>query len=163
MVASMKTQARVVVDALDKIFVDPIRSGRPRPKDWQPGLAPVMALAAAGYLIGVVLVLGAPWLRSADRPVVIERAEVIGSASMTVLLWLVTLTLAVGLTAALHVHPLLKLIGIIVFLLPLTPQLALGTGSLAVVASVGGTIIFFLIRRRGSFAGWENHGRTTLG
>ncbi len=155
MVASMKTQARVVVDALDKIFVDPIRSGRPRPKDWQPGLAPVMALAAAGYLIGVVLVLGAPWLRSADRPVVIERAEVIGSASMTVLLWLVTLTLAVGLTAALHVHPLLKLISIIVFLLPLTPQLALGTGSLAVVASVGGTIIFFLIRRRGSFAGWE--------
>ena len=77
MVASMKTQARVVVDALDKIFVDPIRSGRPRPKDWQPGLAPVMALAAAGYLIGVVLVLGAPWLRSADRPVVIERAEIV--------------------------------------------------------------------------------------
>lgn len=151
----MKTRVRLLLDAFVEIFVAPIRSGRPRPREWPAGVAPVMALAGIGYLIGVLLVLGAPWLRAADRPVIIDGAEAIGSTSMTVLLWLVSLTLALGLTAALHVHPLLKLISIVVFLLPLSPQLALGTSPLAVLASLIGVVVFFVVRRRGSFASWE--------
>ncbi|WIY81443.1 hypothetical protein [Propionimicrobium sp. PCR01-08-3] len=150
----MKNHTALLVDALNKVFLAPIRSGRPRPSQWPAGLSPVMAVVGIGYLFGVVLVLGAPWLRAADRPVVIEGSQVLGSASMTVLLWLVSLTLALGLTAALHVHPLLKIVSLAVFLLPLTPQLALG-GSLPVLGSMLGIVVFFLIRWRGRFVAWE--------
>lgn len=146
---------RLLGQALAEVFVVPVRNGMPRPRGWPTGLAPVMVLAGVGYLIAVAMVLGAPALREVERLVIIDGSQVIGAASLTLFTWLVTLTLAIGLTAALHVWVPIRLVAILLLISPMLPMMAARGGSLTAAAGLLGIIVFALIRSRARFAAWE--------
>lgn len=147
--------ARVLQDALRDVVVAPIQDGMPQPRRWPGGVAPILALAGVAYLISMVLVLAAPWIMRHDALIVIEGREVISAGSMTVITWLVTLTLGIGLTAVLHIQPVLRIIAVLLLLAPLTPIAAVPERGW--MAALGGLVIIviFLVRARGRFALWE--------
>ena len=70
----------------------------------------------------------------------------ISAGSMTVITWLVTLTLGIGLTAVLHIQPVLRIIAVLLLLAPLTPIAAVPERGW--MAALGGLVIivFFLVR-----------------
>lgn len=147
--------ARVLLDALVEVLVVPIREGHPRLRDWPRGIGPIMALASVAYLICLALVIFAPLVVRHDSLVVIDGPELIGRATITLVSWLTTLTMALGLTAVLHIQPLLRVIALMLLLTPLLPLLASqGQGWLA-GAAILALIVFFVFRARGRFAAWE--------
>lgn len=146
---------RVLLDALVEVLVVPIRDGHPRPRSWAPGVAPVMVVAAIGYLIALVLLLAAPLLVDVERLVIIDGAQVIGSGTQTVLIWLVGLVLALGLTAVLHIAPLLRVVGLVLLLMPLVLLVSVPDRGLVAGLGMLGIIVFFVVRVRARFAGWE--------
>ena len=73
--------------------------------------------------------------------------QVITRATMTIVTWLASIILAAGLTAALHVHIGLRIVGLVFLLSPLTPLLALRP--VACLLGIAGILLFFLIRARG--------------
>lgn len=145
----------VLRDAVVEVLVVPVREGTLRPGTWPVGLGPVMALAGAGYLTAMVLVLGAGVIRRLDRPIIIDGSQVIGAATMTLLIWLVGLTLALGLTAALHVHVMARLAALTMLLMPLVPLLLAPQRGWMALVGAAGIVIVFLIRSRRRFAAWE--------
>ena len=149
----MTNHLRLLFDTLIEIFVVPVRDGLPRPRSWPVGLGPVMVVVGVGYLIGVALVLGAGLLRQREPLVIIDGFMAIGAGTMTVLTWLVSLTLATGLTAALHVRPDLRLVAIGLLLSPLLPLLTMDP--IPVAACLLGVAVLVVIRWRASFAAWE--------
>lgn len=120
-----------------------------------------MVVIGLGMVVCAVLVVLAPWIRAQDPQVVTSRGELVGTWSVMVLLWLAVLTLATGLTAALHVHPLLRLIGAPVLLLPIMPVIVISGSvewqartTVGVVAAAL-VLVFFLVRIGRRFAWFE--------
>lgn len=146
---------QVLADALVEVLIVPIRAGRLRPSSWPAGLAPVMALVGLGYALGLALVLAAPLLVRHTRLIVIDEAQVISAPVLTLVTWLVSLTLAVGLTAVLHMHVLIRLVGLALQLSPILLLAAMPERGWLALVAVAGIVIFFVIRSRGRFAGWE--------
>lgn len=146
---------QVLLDGLVEVIVAPIRAGRLRPSSWPAGLAPIMVLVGFGYLLALILVLGAPLLIRHTELIVIEGAEIISEPVLTLMTWLVSLTLAIGLTAVLHLHWAVRLVGLILQLAPLLLLVAMPDLGWLALLSVAGIVLFFLIRIRGRFAAWE--------
>lgn len=149
----MINHLRLLFDSLVEIFIVPIKEGLPRPRTWPVGLGPVMLVVGFGYLIGVGLVLGAGLLRSIETQIIFDGFMVMGMGSLTILTWLVSLTLATGLTAALHVRPDLRLVAVALLLSPMLPLLTYAPGPVAL--ALLGILIMVAIRWRGRFAAWE--------
>ena len=150
---AIKRHFKLLFDTLIEIFVIPIREAAPKPRTWPAGLGMVMILITTGYLIGIFLVMAAPVLLDVQEPMILNGTSVITRATMTIVTWLASIILAAGLTAALHVHIGLRIVGLVFLLSPLTPLLALRP--VACLLGIAGILLFFLIRARGRFSPWE--------
>ncbi|NNG20262.1 hypothetical protein HJ590_11895 [Naumannella sp. ID2617S] len=95
-----------------RVLIDPVREGRPRGGEWPGWLRPVLVLAAAAYALAGGLVLASGWIRANDR-LITDGNLVIGAWTVTALYWLMVLTLALLATALLHVHPLIRVLGLL--------------------------------------------------
>lgn len=146
----------IVVGTLDKVFVEPVREGSPRTASWPSGLRITMGLAAIGYVIAAGLIVSSDWLRSTEN-LVFHNGDAYPAWSVTILLWLVVLTLALALTAALHTHPALTVALLLVFG---SSMLAAGIGVQGPWAWVSplallALVVFWLFRVRRHFAWFE--------
>lgn len=146
----------IVVGTLDKVFVEPVREGSPRTASWPSGLRITMGLAAIGYVIAAGLIVSSDWLRSTEN-LVFHNGDAYPAWSVTILLWLVVLTLALALTAALHTHPALTVALLLVFG---SSMLAAGIGVQGAWAWVSplallALVVFWLFRVRRHFAWFE--------
>lgn len=146
----------VLLATLAKVFWEPIRDGSPRFAEWPRGLRLVVGLAGAGYVLAGVLILLSGWIRSHDQ-LVSHDGNAYPSWGLTFLFWLVVLTLALALTAALHIHPALGALVILLLggtLLAMLPALD-GAVALLPPLAVLGLVVFWLARVRYRFAWFE--------
>jgi hypothetical protein len=146
----------VAVATLSKVFWEPIREGSPDPRDWPRGLRPVILLCAGAYLLATVLVLASGWIRSNDT-LVQYNGDSFPVWSVTVLLWLVVLTLSLALSAALHTHPVISLLTFGTCVLPLLLTTAVTAGLTGAVTwiIVLALIVFAVVRARRRYAWFE--------
>lgn len=149
---------RIAGSVLAKVYVEPVRTDRLRAVGWPPGLLIIAVIANAGYLVAVVLAVGAPWLRR-WIPLVGSR-DVVGMPEMVPWLTVALLTLAAVLaqTGALHAPIPLR---IVVLLASLTIMTRLGPSLDSVeqlLLSCGpwlALVIFQIVRWRSSYRWWE--------
>lgn len=146
---------RVLGEALVEVFVTPIRDGHPRPGQWPRGIGPTMLVATVGYLVATGMAVAAPLILRHDSLVVIEGSEVIGAATLTAITWLISVTLAIGLTAVLHIQPVVRVIALILLVTPLLPLMTAPERGWAAAVGVLGIVVFFVIRAQGRFTAWE--------
>ena len=148
----------VIAQIGGKVIVDPIKDGFPDTKNWPRGLVSVVVVAMLGIVVCSAMILGSGWIRGADDPVAVSGQQIVGSWSVVVLLWLCVLTLALGLTANLHIHiaarflvlpllvsPFLSVLSIALF----PPSWAAAGGAAAIVA-----ILVFTLARIGRRFAW---------
>lgn len=149
----------VALATLNKAFWEPIRDGSPSPREWPRGLRPVFLLCTGAYVVAFLLTLASGWIRSNDR-LVQHDGDAYPVWAVTVLLWLLTLTLALAICGAMHTHPI---IGVLTFgacltsLLSLLAQAAVA-GPLPVAATalfIVGLIVFAVVRSRRRYAWFE--------
>ncbi|MGA4506636.1 hypothetical protein ACQB6R_13890 [Propionibacteriaceae bacterium G1746] len=151
---------RSIREVIDLAFVDAVREGMPRFRTWPRGLLATVVVALCGVLTCIVMIFASPWIRQFDAPRLADNQALIGSWSLTVLMWLMVLTLALGLTANLHLHiaarffvvPLLLTPAMVVLLTSLTPVSVGAVGGLVAAAAILG---FTVIRVGRSFAWFE--------
>ncbi|MDO5499254.1 MAG: hypothetical protein Q4F67_06195 [Propionibacteriaceae bacterium] len=144
-----------------KVFWEPIRDGSPRWREWPKGLTTIVALAGIGYLVAAGLVLGSTWIRAHD-PLLHLEGETYPAWGTGVLLWLTVLVLALGLTAALHTHPVLTVLSLLLVgaavLFPAVGGAQLDGGGLVVLSPLAcllGIVGFTIARARRRFAWFE--------
>lgn len=148
----------VIAQIGGKVIVDPIRDGFPDTRHWPRGLVSVIVVAVFGILVCSGMILGSGWIRGADDPVPVGGQQLVGSWSVMVLLWLCVLTIALGLTANLHIH-----IGARFLVLPLLLSPFLSVLSIALLppswSAAGGVaaivaIVVFTVARIGRRFAW---------
>lgn len=149
---------------VDHVLLEPHREGRLRAKGWPIGVAAIVAIAVAAYVVAVALILFAAPLREA-LPLYISPGGVSFSFPRP-LLWIffALLVLAVSLlqTAAMHVATWLC---VLVTALTVLITLFIGvtdaelevfsSGRLATIAASILLVVFVIVRRRFEFAWWE--------
>lgn len=148
-------------DVLRITFVEPVKEGRPRPKDWPRGLREVAATALIVLVALGLAILGSSWLRSHDVLVLSPSAVeiTIPGLALPLLLLGVLTSLALAATAALHTSwwlriAMLALAGVAVVLMnPLALQAPLAL--LLVAGSYLALLTFALVRAKRSYAWWE--------
>lgn len=157
----MRRQAVAAVRQVgDRVLLGPIRRGRPEIRLWPDGLVPVVLLALAAMVVCAVLVLFADQTRSLGTPVMLE-VSVVGGWSITILLWILIFAIALALTGALHLHPLVRVpLLLALFGTILQAQIAGDAGlplwqTLVAVGAFLALIIFVLVRGRRPFAWFE--------
>lgn len=146
----------VIRDTAEKVFVEPVRVGRPRPNEWPTGLRPVMLLAAIAYVVAALLIISSGWLREHDT-LVQHETDTWPSWSVTIMLWLLAITLSLALTAALHTHPVIGLTTFAFCVIPLLIQGVALEGWAAWVGrlSVLALVVFYFMRVRRRFIWFE--------
>ena len=149
----------VIAQIGGKVVVDPIRDGFPDTKHWPRGLAPTALVAGLGIAVCAVMILGSGWIRGADAPVVVN-GQLDGSWSVVMLLWMCVLTIALGLTANLHVHIAARFLVLPLLVSPLLSVLSLALfppswGAGGGVAAILGILAFTLVRIGRRFAWFE--------
>jgi hypothetical protein len=148
-------------DVLRITFVEPVKEGRPRPKDWPGGLRQIAATAVIVLAALGLAILGSSWLRSHDElvlsPSIVDMT--IPSLALPLLMLGVLTSLALAVTAALHTSwwlriALLALAGVAVVLMnPLALQAPLAL--LLAAGSYFALLIFAIVRAKRSYAWWE--------
>ncbi|MEU1972194.1 hypothetical protein ABZ477_11095 [Microbacterium sp. NPDC019599] len=151
--------AGVVRDFVLHVVVEPVRDGRLRAQRWPRGLAPVVAIALAGYVLAAIAVVAAGAIREASELSASAGTFAISMPAWTVgpLLALVVLALALAQTAALRV-PLW--LAVIVTLLSTLVMVSVGVNDTALdtaitpgrvaaaLATVALWVLLFVRRRR---------------
>lgn len=151
------------------LIADPIQRGRLRDTGWPPGLRPIVVVGIAAFSLAVLLILGAPLVRSVS-PLTASVGGIVLSLPRLLLptvFWLVILSIALMQTAALHTRRRTTV------LLTLTTSLILlflGSLDLGVDGAGGVTITIgkivsalaslalvalVVVRRRSPFVWWE--------
>ncbi|WP_432558430.1 hypothetical protein [Granulicoccus sp. GXG6511] len=150
-----RTSLEIIRDTAAKVFWEPIVGGSPRWRAWPRGLRTIAVLAGLAYVVCAVLILASAQIRASD-PLVHTNGDTYPAWATMVLLWSVVLVLALGLTAALHAHPVIRVVVLLyvsfTFVFP-----AVGANAAAVwaVLCVVGLIVFFIVRARRRFAWFE--------
>ncbi len=151
------------------LIVDPIRLGRLRDTGWPSGLRPVVVVGVVAFVFAVLLILGAPVIRS-FFPLSVSVGEVVLSLPRLMLptiFWLVILSIALMQTAALHTRRRTSVVLtfmtalIVLFLGSLDlgdggdGGIALTVGKIVSVLAVIALVALSVMRRRSTFAWWE--------
>lgn len=149
-----------VTQVFDKVIADPVRDGWPEPRKWPRDLVPAVVLGLAGIAVCAVMILGSSWIREVDTPIWVGGQQLIGSWSVVVLLWLATLTVALGVTANLHVHIAARFIVLPMLLAPPLSVLSMALiasrlSALVGAAAILGLLVFTVARIRRQFAWFE--------
>ncbi|MGA4669988.1 hypothetical protein ACPCG0_09360 [Propionibacteriaceae bacterium Y1923] len=150
----------VVKQIFDKVIIEPIKDGYPEPKQWPRGLVPAVVLGSIGILVCAVMILASPWIREADIPIAVGGQQVIGSWSVGVLMWLSVLTLALGITANLHIHLVARFIVLPLLLTPFLSALAMSlyppsAPAIGGAVAILGIVAFTVVRIGRKFAWFE--------
>ncbi|MDO9590265.1 MAG: hypothetical protein Q7J04_03895, partial [Microcella sp.] len=151
------------------LVIRPIRDGRIRDTGWPVGLAPVVALSIAAFLLAVAMILGGPLIRAGFSISASVGSTVLSlpNVALPVVLWLVVVSLSLMQGAALHVRgglsAVLTAMSVLVVLfigaIDLGPDgeggVTLTPGkAVSVIASVA-IVAITLARRRRTFTWWE--------
>lgn len=150
----MRTLWNLLVETANHLIVEPIQVGHLRPSTWPTSLRAVMAVVGLAFAAAVALIVGAPWFRRLDEPVILNGNMVIGFETLTVVTWLTTVAMAVGLTAVLHMHPVGRVLGLLLLLPPLVSTAVQFQWLLPSIA-IALILLIFAVRWRSSFAAWE--------
>lgn len=155
----------VVRDFLVHVFVDPVRDGRLRSDRWPRGLAPVVLIALAGYVLAAIAVVASAALREAS-----ELTASAGSFALSLPVWtvgpllaLVVLALALAQTAALRVPlwlaivvtALSSLVIVSVGMADVSIDTAVTPGRVAAAVTTVALWVLLIVRRRRLFAWGE--------
>ena len=150
-----RTAGGVLRDTAAKVFWEPIIGGSPRWKAWPRGLRTIAVLAGIAYVVCAVLILASSQIRASD-PLVHTNGDTYPAWATMVMLWAAVLTLALGLTAALHAHPVVRVVVLLYVAVTFVfPAIGAGAAALWPALCVLGLIVFFIIRSRRRFAWFE--------
>jgi hypothetical protein len=139
-----------------------VSDGRLRSNGWPTGLRALVWLALGVYLVAAVLVVFSSALRRSEQLIVLNYKSV-GTPSGVVwlLIFLVSFSLALVATAALHAPWWGKIIALLLLAASLgawglttTAGSSIAT-SLAVFAFIAGLLVWYLVRIRRRFSWWE--------
>ena len=150
-----RTLTAIIVATVAQVFWAPIRDGSPRWAAWPPGLRTIAVLSGVVYVICTVLVLASTAIRATD-PLIHHNGDTYPAWATTVLLWATALVLTLALTAALHVHPLVQIVGVVfvgvaLFVTAIGSEAGLLWATLAII----GLVVWFGVRARRRFAWFE--------
>ncbi|MFC7406825.1 hypothetical protein [Georgenia alba] len=106
----IRIASEIVVELVRHVLVEPVRAGRLRSDGWPPGVAGVVAVGAALYVVALVGVGGAPWVRS-QLPH--DNSGAFPPALVPLLLVGTAVVLALLVTASLHAPWSLRLLGLL--------------------------------------------------
>jgi len=155
----------VVRDFVVHVVVEPVRDGRLRAERWPRGLAPVVIIALAGYVLAAVGVVAAGGIRQASDLTASAGTFALSLPAWTVgpLLALVVLALALAQTAALRVPwwlaiivtVLSSLVMISVGVTDASIDTAITPGRVAAALATVSLWVLLFVRRRRLFAWGE--------
>ena len=151
------------------LIVDPVQHGRLRDTGWPVGLRPVVVVGVVAFSLAVLLILGAPVIRS-WAPLSVSVGEIVLSLPRLMLptiFWLIILSLALMQTAALHTRRRTSIVLTLMtsLILLFIGSLDLGVdgeggvsltlGKIVSVVAVVALVVLGVVRRRSVFAWWE--------
>lgn len=145
---------------VEQVIIKPVREGRLRDVNWPSGLRPIALMGLLGYLVAVVLVLGADVIRASFELTLSSGSTV--SPMPRAVIWvtfaLTALALSLGLAGALHTRPWVRwtvtVFTVLVLMLAAMPDLSWIARFYSMAASVG-VILLVALRGRRLFAWWE--------
>lgn len=135
------------------VFVDPIRDGRLEPRSWPPGWATIMGLSLVGYLAVGGLTIAAGPLRG-NTPLATVDSFVLPALALPVLNIIIAWCVTLLVTAALHAHWSLRILGggfAVAILLPYPLYGLVGpplVAILGILALIGLLVMLFVRSRR---------------
>lgn len=151
------------------LIADPIARGRVRDTGWPTGLRPVVVVGTVAFCLAVLIILAAPAIRAAS-PLSVSVGAIVLSLPRLMLptiFWIVLLSIALMLTAALHTRlrttVVLTTVGSLVLLffgsldfgVDGEGAVELTAGKVASVVAVLALVALAVVRRRRAFAWWE--------
>lgn len=140
---------------VDLALIEAVRSGAPQPRAWSFGLRAVSVVGVLAFLLAACLALISPVLRATTTLAVGANGFVIPSWSAPLLMWVLVVAMAMAATAIVHLHPVLRLLGVLVLvgtMVPFTTGLADRPGlAMGLLGGAGATLLAMIVVR------WRAH------
>lgn len=157
---ALKAVWLTITESFRLVFVEPIREGWPKWREWPRGMPAIALITLIAYVLTGVAVIFAGQLRSVDVLVAADDLQIIPRAATPFLTVGMVWCFALVQTAAMHAHWALKLVGLV-----LTAVLVAMFGYFGAVgspmglwlsgSSMLGLVVLTIVRWRKDFAAWE--------